>query len=244
MNENTHGPDTMASQPHISAVSAPPSSQSLLPLQFLEELYRILLSIEPVFLTCDDLDFSFLESPPANPTELQAAYRQEFANWLTSPRPICPHILILHDTDSGPVETLELCRLERSLGIVSTVSTYARCAYPPKGGCEYEIDFDALVEMQKAGFGITYHCNAASQVYRCAYGSVYANYDADVELLRSKGLRIDYYAAHGESQLPKKWQNMNFFYPAHVRYPLISTHSGYSCMWHAFYNDGALLSKR
>ena len=125
------------------------------------------------------------------------------------------HVLIQHDTDSGPAETLAMARLEAAFGVRSSIMTFAR--RPLRVGEpaieDYAIDWDGLQSLAQQGFVVGYHCNALHLTNFDEERAPQA-FDEDLVALARRGFRIDYFTAHGGASSPSGVGNSAIDYPA------------------------------
>ena len=189
------------------------------------------------FITYDDFDWR-------DDNDYQNSYPEEWARWRERQRRIPPRhrkveVLLQHDTDSGPKETLAMMRLEEAFGAVSSVMTFAR--RPLKIGEapveDYAIDWDALREFQQKGFVVGYHCNAY-QVTHFQRDRVAQEFSADLERLNTRGLRTDYFTVHGGKSGPDGASNSSFDYPALTGSPVRWVNTRFSPRFDGYFSDG------
>ncbi len=149
------------------------------------------------------------------------------------------HLLIQHDTDSGPAETIRMAQLEAAYGARSSIMTFARL--PVRMGepetKPYGIDWEQLRDLQSRGFEIGYHCNAFHLTAFQPSGLAEA-FEADVAALRAQGLTIDFFTVHGGRASPAGEINSSFDYPALTGTRLRWVNTRYSPRFEAYYSDG------
>ena len=146
-------------------------------------------------------------------------------------------IVLMHDCDSEPLQTSLIVNVEAKLGIKSTTSLFAKWKID-NSLVSYPINFHLLVEAQSKGIVFSYHCNAYenSNYNKNFVGKLF---DEDVKYLRKKGLRINFYSAHGGKPCSDGINNNSFFYPIITKSKLISTHNKYAPSGNRF-SDGGL----
>ena len=206
----------------------------MLPFSYVQALFRHLIAQRVRFLDFDDLAFP----PDADLSRrdgLESAFRQEWRDYRRQRRGAAEcDILLMHDCDAGPAETVRMCALEAELGMTSTTALFAhwrrgtrRLAYP--------IDFAAMKRLQdEAGICVTYHCNA---FYNADGDPELARriFEDDIRFLEEKGLAIRHFSAHGSQQ----YGDNTIYWPALIDRRLIWTHNGMSPVG-AVYSDSAL----
>lgn len=207
----------------------------MLPFSYVQALLSHLAAQPDVrFLDFDDLAFP-VEGGFSSKRELAEIYRREWRSYRRARRGSrgCD-ILLMHDCDAGPAETVQICRFEAGLGITSTAALFARTRRGD-ARADYPIDFDAMRRLQdEAGICIAYHCNAFHNADRDPERAR-ALFEGDVRMLRDKGFRIRHFSAHGG-----EWYGDNQVdWPALTRMPLIWTHNRMSPSG-ASYSDSAL----
>ncbi len=218
----------------------PPWNFGVLPVEYLLDLYDLLRQFPIDFMTGNDLVFE--EGSPATPEALNARLQSEYYGWYRAAR--AAHkpsaILIFHDTDSGPEQTLDLCAREAERGLRSTVSILSHRM--EKGALrEYDINYGALCNLQQSGFCFTYHCNAWEMAGydEAALPAVFEN---GVAWLEGKGLSIRHFSPHGGKPSPDGRNNNSFFYPAYTQRDLIWTHNRHGINGRQ-YSDGSLMNR-
>src|SRR5437762_2802732 len=97
-------------------------TRGVLPFDYLADLLEVLAGSNALrFLRMDELPFD-AESDSSTEPDLRNVYREEFQRWRDAARagePRCD-IVFLHDTDSGPDQSVFLCEEEAARGIKST----------------------------------------------------------------------------------------------------------------------------
>jgi hypothetical protein len=190
------------------------------------------------FITYDDLPWA------AGADDYKRTFPREWTNWRKwlSARPERRrkvYVLIQHDTDSGPVHTLEMAKLEAQFGVRSSIMTFARRRVRPgpDGIEDYDIDWDGLRSLQAQGFAVGYHCNALHLAEFDAQRAP-AAFARDVEALRERGLRIDFFSAHGGAASPEGLTNSSIDYPALTGSPLRWVATRFSVRFNQYFSDG------
>lgn len=212
---------------------------SVLPFSYIEGLFSTLKESPSVrFKTYQNLPFNFGKEV-FNEESLRDVYQAEYLAWRESKK-IDPtlDIILMHDCDSGPSETVQILDYETKHGIVSTTSVFARIR--DKSGLKsYPIDFSQLVHSQKAGSCFTYHCNAWENTnFDESLLSDYVN--TDVRLLIDSGLDIRFFSPHGGRPSPDGRNNNSFFYPQIFNKPLLWTHNRFAPSGKR-YSDGGFM---
>jgi len=211
-----------------------------LPFTYLESLFAVLKQSPRVrFRTFADLAFD-LEQPLATPKALKTAYKAEYKAWkkevAAKEEPVID-IILMHDCDSGPKQTVHLCEYQVANGVVSTSSLFTRTMVEgvPR---PYPIDYDRLLATQAQGNCFAYHCNAY-QTAGFDPSKVEAHFNADMAALRERGFSINHFSPHGGPAGPDGRRNNSFFYPAFAPKALIWTHNRYEPIGN-HYSDGGL----
>lgn len=207
---------------------------AVFPMKFIEDIYRILLYFNAEFITPDDLSF-LITDEILDEKAINNIYKREYISWKAHSQHNKLSILLLHDCDSAPHNTTRILEYENSLGIKSTTSLYVTFFGDNK---EYlfPLDYPRLVQLQEAGFCFTYHWNQAGNK-NFDSSRYWTFFDADVDFLRSKGLRIDYYSSHGGRKSKDGKHNYEFFCPSMAKNKLLSTHNYYEIIG-LDYSDG------
>ncbi|MDQ7018962.1 MAG: hypothetical protein Q9M33_07330 [Robiginitomaculum sp.] len=214
-----------------------------LPFTYLESLFAVLKQSPRIrFRTFADLDFN-LEQPFRTEKQLKAAYKAEFKAWKKEVKsrdePVID-IILMHDCDSGPKQTVHLCEHQAANGIVSTTALFTRTMVK---GIEtpYPIDYERLLATQARGNCFTYHCNAY-QTAGFDASKVETHFNEDVAMLTRCGFAINHFSPHGGPAGPDGRRNNSFFYPAFASKALIWTHNRFSPIGDK-YSDGGLASR-
>lgn len=217
---------------------------AMLPFEFIAGFYETLVESAKVRF----IDFSDLPFAPDTTLDTEAAllelFRNEFAAWKQqlSARPPRLNMLIQHDSDDGPLETVYLCELEGELGIKSTTAVFARKIDAHGVTQEYEIDFGRLKHLQdEKGLCFAYHCNAA-ELAHYDESNIASEFDSDIERLESKGLRIGFFSPHGGVSSTRGLNNHSYFYPALSKRRLIWTHNRFAPSGQR-YSDGSWIAR-
>lgn len=155
------------------------------------------------------------------------------------------HVLIQHDTDSGPAETLAMARLEAAFGVRSSIMTFAR--RPLRVGEPeietYRIDWDGLQSLVRQGFVVGYHCNA---LHLACFDEAHAPqaFTEDLVDLAHRGFRIDYFTAHGGPSSPTGVGNSGIDYPGLTGSRVRWVNTRYSPRFDGYFSDGGKGSNR
>lgn len=210
--------------------------RAILPMKFIEDLYMVLLSFDADFITPDDLSF-LITDEILSPQTIDNIYIREYNSWKNHSPQNKFSILLLHDCDGAPYNTVRFLKYENSLGIKSTTSLYVT-DFDSDEANPFPLDYPKLVALQDAGFCFTYHWNHAGNA-NFDPTRYWRFFDRDVEFLRAKGLRIDYYSSHGRKRTKEGKCNHEFFCPSMARNKLLSTHNRYRIIGLS-YSDGGL----
>lgn len=217
---------------------------AMLPFEFIAGFYETLVESAKVRF----IEFSELPFAPDTPLDTEAAllelFRNEFAAWKqqVSAQPPRFNMLIQHDSDDGPLETVYLCELEGELGIKSTTAVFARKIDVHGVTQDYEIDFERLKHLQETkGLCFAYHCNAA-ELAHYEEAKIANEFDSDVERLESKGLRIGFFSPHGGVSSAQGSNNHSYFYPGLSKRRLIWTHNRFAPSGQR-YSDGSWIAR-
>lgn len=155
------------------------------------------------------------------------------------------HVLIQHDTDSGPAETLAMARLEADFGVRSSIMTFAR--RPLRVGEpaieDYRIDWDGLHSLVHQGFVVGYHCNALHLTCFDEDGAPHA-FTEDLVALKHRGFKIDYFTAHGGPSSPTGLGNSAIDYPGLTGSPVRWVNTRFSPRFDGYFSDGGKGSNR
>lgn len=213
--------------------------RAIFPMKFIEDICKILRSFNTQFITPDDLSF-LITDEIQSPQTIGNIYQREYNSWKTSAPQDKISILLLHDCDAAPYNTIRFLEYENSLGIKSTTSLYVTYFGNNK---EYlfPLDYPKLVQLQEEGFCFTYHWNHAGNK-NFDSSRYWTFFDADVDFLRSKGLRIDYYSSHGGKKSTDGKYNYEFFCPSMAKNKLLSTHNYYEIIGLS-YSDGGFINR-
>lgn len=224
--------------PHMNWLSC--KKPGYLPFTYIESLLATLQASPHVrFRSFADLPFN------VNPTlnsedDMRAFYKAEYASWKKEVEdqnnPVID-IILMHDCDSGPEQTVHMCEYEAAHSITSTTSLFTRTLV--KGALTpYCIDDERLLAAQEKGICFSYHCNA----YQTAnYDEVIMNkyFNEDVEELTRRGFVINCFSPHGGPACPNGLNNNAFFYPSFSQRHLVWTHNRFGPAGKK-YSDGSL----
>lgn len=200
------------------------------------------------FITYDDLCWS-------DDLDYEHGYPVEWAAWKNG----CKtgkidaekiHILLQHDTDGGPGETLRLANYEAERGVRSTIMTFVNWR-----GREYlwesleelpelrpySMDWQGLKELENKRFGIGYHCNA---MHNAAFDAdlAYELFASDIAALR-RNFSISYFSPHGGRRGPNGETNNSLNYPAVCGTDARWIYNRYAPHFHGAYSDGGLTAR-
>lgn len=233
-------PTTGSSEVAPRADAVVPTGNAVLPVDYLLDLFRVLKSSGAQFQTPDDLDFSALDI--TNEQTYRQSLGRELTDWIkANPTRSSPAVMLFHDCDSGPNETLALAEHEGTLGVRSTVALFAR--YLQQGvEREYPLDFARFSEVAASSrHCVAYHCNAWELV---GYdeSKLAAAVARDIAQLERAGLGVTCFSAHGGAPSPDGRNNASFFYPALLSRPLVWTHCGFGLSG-TRYSDGGFKSR-
>lgn len=149
------------------------------------------------------------------------------------------YVLLQHDTDSGPSETIAIAQLEAAYGARSSIMTFAR--KPTRVGepevDAYDIDWTALRALQHRGFAIGYHCNAL-HVANFEADAAARIFEDDVATLRRHGLRIDYFSPHGGKASAQGLTNASIDYPLLTATAVRWVSTRFSARFDGYFSDG------
>lgn len=212
---------------------------AIFPMKFMEDICKILLSFNAKFITPDDLSFLITDEILHEQT-INTIYKREYISWKNHAPQNKFSILLLHDCDASAHNILRFLEYENSLGIKSTASVYVT-HFDNDEEHLFPLDYPKLVKLQDAGFCFTYHWNqAGNDDFDPA--CFWRFFDSDVDFLRAKGLRIDYYSSHGWKKTKQGKCNHDFFCPGMAKNKLLSTHNRYEIIGMS-YSDGAFGSR-
>lgn len=216
----------------------------VLPIDFLLGLYQTLVESGLItFLDFNDLDFPS-SMDIRTESGLRELYQVEYSSWrAATPGAIQDiNVFIQHDSDSAPQETQYLCALEAEVGIRSTTSVFARYIESDGSETRYPIDYSFLKRLQdERGMCFTYHCNAA-EVAKYDESRIARIFNEDVLFLKSEGLDIHHYSAHGGQPSETGKNNNSFYYPELSTFRLISTHNRFMPSG-LRYSDGSFVGR-
>ena len=212
---------------------------AILPMRFIEDLYKILLSFNAQFVTPDELSF-LITDEIQSPKTIGNIYKREYASWQKKAPRNKFTILLLHDCDYSPHNTIHFLEYEKSLSIRSTTAVYVT-EFNKNEEKPFPIDYSRLALFQQYGFCFSYHWNCATSK-NFDPSHFWTFFDSDIDFLNSKGLEINYYSSHGAITREGQKNNHEFFPPARARHKLLSTHNRYAFMG-LKYSDGAFEAK-
>jgi hypothetical protein len=215
----------------------------ILPKEYLFELLELLQEHERVkFVNFKGMQFAL---PPevATREQLQGFYDQEFKLWRAAEaknKSQSLSVMLAHDCDSGPKETVLLSQFEAALRIPATTAIFFKTI---KGNevVDYAIDYATLVTLQAHGIEFAYHANAwdcCSHIFQ----ELPETFNDHVTGLKRLGFDIRCFSPHGAKASACGRTNSSFFYPDFWQQPLIWTHNGFS-PGGIKYSDGSLYRK-
>lgn len=175
-------------------------------------------------------------------------YAHEFASWKDALKDgtvddTKAYVLLQHDTDSGPVDSVIMGRLEEKRGAFSSIMTFARWNREKSAGSEvdYPIDWDALRDFESKGFCIGYHCNAM-HLAQFDEAEACKIFDRDSAILREK-FNLKFFSPHGGYKGPGGEANNSVHYPDLCKTDLRWVHNRYSPVFTGRYSDGGLVKR-
>lgn len=203
------------------------------------QLLRKLLDRGDVeFITYNDLAWQPSDDHRAGYPGEWSAWNREFASGKRSRQSV--YILIQHDADSGPAQTVDMMGLEAEYGILSSTMIFRRWRVNGNTSelIDYQIDYERLKALEKMGFVIGYHCNAF-QNSLFDQEPIYRLFLEDVQLLR-RHFDIKYFSPHG-GQTRGGFGNASFDYISATGTNLKHVHNSASPRFSSTYTDGGLL---
>jgi hypothetical protein len=213
----------------------------IVPINYFIDAIKLLKLYKVEFITFDDLiwegDFDYKNSYPV-----------EFKNWKNAinngefdKNKI--YVLIQHDVDSGPRSTINICKIEKEMGVRSNIMTFNRWVVgsEPSNVEKYPIDRLALKNFENEGFLINYHANALD-IAKLDSSKIYEEFDKDVDEL-SKDFNIKYFSPHGGKKTINGETNNSFNYYDNVKNKIRWVDNRYSVKFDAKYSDGGLKSR-
>lgn len=215
------------------------TKNTIFPMKFIEDLYKIFISFNVQTVTPDDLVF-LITDEILNSETIDNIYQREYVLWKNCAPKNRITALLLHDCDSAPNNMINILEYEKSLSIKSTNSIYVT-TFATNEEKAFPIDYEKLVQLQQHGFCFTYHWNHTGND-KFDPLRYWEFFDSDVEFLRSKGLTINYYSSHGGKKSKEGKYNYEYFCPEKANNKLLSTHNRYGIMGH-WYSDGGFLNR-
>lgn len=219
-----------------------PNVKGILPYEYLEGLFKTLKASPRVrFLTHDALPFDAAFQIRSE-ADMKSFYAKELEAWRNQASVEADiEVLLMHDCDTGPAQTVYLCSHQASLGLVSTTSLFVEVPDLNGGRIPYDMDYQQLTTLQKHGQCFTYHCNGPELV---SYDDslVEKQINADVEALFEMGFNIRFFSPHGGRPSVTGINNNSYFYPTLFRRKLIWTHNRFAPSGYR-YSDGALMPR-
>lgn len=210
----------------------------------LEHYRKILLSLlergDVEFITYNDLCWQPRDDHRAGYPAEWKAWREKLSRGLLSSEKV--YVLIQHDSDSGPYQTMEMIALEAEYGIPSSVMIFERWRGAREDGEieDYPLDFDFLKRAESLGFCFGYHCNA---LHNCDFDRrrVFDYFSDDVYSL-SKKLNIQVFSAHGGA-VRDGVGNASFDYIKATRTRLKHVHNGATVRFNSTFSDGGFFKR-
>lgn len=210
-----------------------------LPLSFYECFLRTLIAQDNVeFITYNDLMWD-------DDRNYRKGYPEEWKRWQAALRDGRRsrekfYILLQHDTDTGPVDTLRMADVELRLGIRSSIMTFVRWrrGRPHKNIMPYPIDWNGLKKLEACDFCIGYHCNA---MHNANFDPALAHdfFREELETLSGK-FDLKFFSAHGGKKGPNGEINNSLDYPANYPTNVRWVHNRFSPRFDRDYSDGGV----
>lgn len=149
-----------------------------------------------------------------------------------------PEVFLQHDADRNPENTIAVMRAERSLGVVSTGYFFRNRASRWDGDVEpYELDIEAMQQLEKEGFEIGYHLNGPElEHYDLARG--WERIRSDVAFFRSR-FNLRSFVPHGGRRGPMGEDN-HIIEHTDCLEGLIWFYNGRGVVPHLTWSDGEL----
>lgn len=210
-----------------------------LPLSFYECFLKALVKRGDVeFITYNELmwgdDIDYKNFYPREWERWQAALRDGTRSRSKA------YILLQHDTDSGPADTLRMAALEEQVGARSSIMTFLNWRSERVVGdlVSYPIDWDALKALESKGFCIGYHCNALHN----ADFDVERAYVVFREELTSLSHEFDlkFFSPHGGKSGPSGETNSSLDYPKVCPTPARWVGNRFAPRFNKHFSDGGL----
>lgn len=204
-------------------------------------LHRLLSRGDVEFITYDDLRWQ----PNDDHTN---GYPLEWDRWRSDIKSGVVNgntvfVLIQHDIDSGPNETLDMLHMEYEYGIRSNTMLFNKWRGASECGqiVDYPANFDIFSELQKFGFVFGYHCNAFHNNNFVADENIYKYFINDIIDLRKK-FDIRYFSPHGGKTI-NGFGNATFDYLTETNFDVYHVHNGFSPSFNGSYSDGGLIKR-
>lgn len=217
-----------------------PRLLSPLPMAYYEELIAGLARRGDVeFITYADFDWGRdRDAENAYPDEWKA-WRAGIASGRRDPRKI--HLLLQHDCDSAPENTIEMAQVEAAHGARSCIMVFDRWrgSRDNESVSPYPIDWEELRRLRDQGFCIGYHCNA----YHNADFREDRVFDQFREETRSLGEKLGpvrFFSPHGGMKGPTGLANANFDYHREPGIEARWVHNRFSTRFNGYFSDGGL----
>lgn len=152
------------------------------------------------------------------------------------------YVLLQHDIDSGPLQTLEMLTLEAEYGICSTTMLFHRWRGDSESGdlTPYPADFESFERLQRHGSEFGYHCNAFHNAGYRELG-IHDHFESDILALRRR-FAIEFFSPHGGKTVDGVG-NASFNYVRAKALGVRQVHNGCSPRFRSSYSDGGLLAR-
>jgi hypothetical protein len=198
------------------------------------------------FITYDDLLW-------AEENDYKAGYQSEWISWQKGLKSgeidsKFIYILIQHDSDSGPIHTVDMLDMEKELNVKSSTMIFARWRGIDDGGevVKYPINFPRLLSSHFQDFCFGYHCNAF-QISNFNDLKVFDEFATDIDYLSSM-FPVKYFSPHGGKKSSDGIMNASFDYINYFNnHPVISkirwVHNRFSPKFNGYYSDGGLIGR-
>lgn len=216
---------------------------AILPLAYYRDVLEYLVGRGDVeFITYDDLDWG-------DDFDYVNAYPQEWQRWRTSIKektrdPEKIYLLIQHDSDSGPLATVEMAELECEFGARSSLMLFARWAGANEVGdvVSYPINWQRVNRLRERGFVVGLHANALHNA-RFVEADVYSEFARDYQILSSQVGPLRFFSPHGGRLSADKKGNASFDYMQNTDLGIRWVHNRYSARFNGYYSDGGLIAR-
>tara|TARA_B100000405_G_scaffold289378_1_gene238723 strand:+ start:1152 stop:2030 length:879 start_codon:yes stop_codon:yes gene_type:complete len=225
------------------------ASHAGFPANYLDSFMRMLVEPERNIevITYSDLDFR-------DDFDYENSYRSEWGNWLESMKngdrdPEKIYVILQHDVDDSPERTHRLLGVQEDLGVRSNVMIFNR---PVNRGLlaktgiveynDYPVDMDLFLRLQEKGWLFGYHSNSFEQA-AFDFEKSGQFFIEDVEELRSKGLKIEFFCPHGGARDSEGRSNVHFGMPEEMRESVRWVLNRHSIKLNGVRSDGGFRNK-